>query len=123
MKAEATQLQWLNAFTVVALLATGILAYWINLNFLDFGLRVTAALALMAQFLTLGLLAEGGAAKNWRRAAIVVGVVAAVFMGWSWLTPGMKATWLNRSVILMVASVWSDCSLRFVARQSKHAFS
>ena len=49
MKADATQLQWLNAFTVAAILATGILAYWISLDFFDFGLRVTAALALVAQ--------------------------------------------------------------------------
>ena len=79
MKADATQLQWLNAFTVAAILATGI-AYWISLDFFDFGLRVTAALALVAQCLTLGLLAEGGAARNWRRAAISVGIVAAVFI-------------------------------------------
>src|SRR6185503_15849091 len=29
-------------------------------------------------------------------------VIGAVLFGWSWLTPGVDATWLNRSVILML---------------------
>jgi hypothetical protein len=103
INSDATQLLWLNVVTVAAVTVIGMLAYWVNLDFVDFRLRLTSALALMAQFLTLGLLAEGGAAKGWRRAAIVVATVAAVFMGWSWLTPGIDGTWLNRSVILMVA--------------------
>ena len=102
MKADATQLRWLSAVTGVALVTTGILAYYINLNFVDFSLRITAALAFLAQFLTVGLLAEGTEAKDSRRAAIVVAVTGAIFIGWSWLTPGVNSTWLNRSVILMV---------------------
>jgi hypothetical protein len=102
MQADATQLRWLSAFTAVALMTTGFLAYWINLNFVDFGLRVTAALAFFSQFLTVALLAEGAEAKDSRRAAIVVAVIGAIFIGWSWLTPGVSGTWLNRSVILMV---------------------
>src|SRR6185503_17675659 len=65
-------------------------------------LRATAALAFAAQFLTLGLLAEGPQSQRWRRAAIVVFLLGVVFFGWSWLTPGLNATWLNRSVILML---------------------
>jgi hypothetical protein len=34
--------------------------------------------------------------------AIVVAVMGAIFVCWSWLTPGINSTWLNRSVILMV---------------------
>ncbi len=102
MRADATQLRWLSAVTGVALVTTGILAYYINLNFVHFNLRITAALAFLAQFLTVGLLAEGVEAKDSRRAAILVGVIGAIFIGWSWLTPGVNSTWLNRSVILMV---------------------
>jgi hypothetical protein len=102
MKADATQLRWLSAVTGVALVTTGILAYYINLHFVHFSLRITAALAFLAQFLAVGLLAEGAAAKDSRRAAIVVAVIGAIFIGWSWLTPGVNSTWLNRSVILMV---------------------
>jgi hypothetical protein len=102
MKADATQLHWLSAVTGIALVTTGVLAYWINLNSVDFSLRVTAAFAFLAQFLTVGLLAEGVEAKDSRRAAILVAVIGAIFIGWSWLTPGINSTWLNRSVILMV---------------------
>ncbi len=102
MKADATQLRWLTAVTTVALVTTGILAYCINLTFVDFGLRITAALAFLAQCLTMGLLAEGAEAKDSRRAAVVVAVIGAILIGWSWLTPGVSGTWLNRSVILMV---------------------
>ena len=102
MKADATQLLWLSLFTSVALVTTGILAYWINVSFVDFSLRVTAALAFLAQFLTIGLLAEGAEAKDSRRLAILIAVIGVIFVGWSWLTPGVNSTWLNRSVILMV---------------------
>jgi hypothetical protein len=102
MKADATQLTWLSAFTGIALATIGVLAYSIDLKFVDFGLRVTAALAFLAQCLTVSLLAEGVEAKDSRRAAIVIAVIGAIFVGWSWLTPGVNSTWLNRSVILMV---------------------
>jgi hypothetical protein len=102
MKADATRLWWLSGFMGIALFTTGILAYWINLTFVDFNLRMTAALAFLAQFLTVGLLAEGAKAKGSRQAAIAVAVIGAIFVGWSWLTPGVNSTWLNRSVILMV---------------------
>ncbi len=103
IRPDATQLHWLSVFTALAIATIGILAYWINLRFLDFDLRISAALAVAAQFLTLGLLAKGSSTSHWRRAAIVVFVIGAIFTGWSWLTPGINATWLNRSVILMVA--------------------
>ena len=91
INADATRLRWLSAFTTVAVVITGILAYGINVSFVEFGLRATAALALMAQFLTFGLLAEGEGAKHWRRAAIVIAIIGAVFVGWSWLTPSVDA--------------------------------
>ncbi len=91
-----------SAFSIVAVVTVALLAYWINVSFLDLGLRVSAGLALAAQFLTFGLLAEGVNEQRWRRAAIGAFVVGAVLIGWSWLTPGFDATWLNRSVILML---------------------
>lgn len=99
---ETTGLAWLAAYTVVAVAGVGVLAYWINVSFLDFGLRVSAALAFAAQCLTFALLAEGNSGRHWRRATIAVFVAGTILMGWSWLTPGVDATWLNRSVILMV---------------------
>jgi len=110
MKADATQLTWLSAFTGIAFATIGVLAYSIDLRFVDFSMRVTAALAFLAQSLTVGMLAEGVEAKDSRRLAIVIAVIGAIFVGWSWLTPGVNSTWLNRSVILMV-SVFSLTAL------------
>jgi len=99
---EETALHWLSAYSIVAVATVFVLAYWIDLTFLDLGLRVTAAMALAAQFLTFGLLAEGAGEQRWRRAAIGAFVIGAILIGWSWLTPGVSATWLNRSVIVML---------------------
>src|SRR6185436_13674724 len=73
--------------------------------FVDFDMRASAALAFAAQFLTFSLLAEGREAQHWRRAAIAVLVLGVVFFGWSWLIPSLNATWLNRSVILMLTTL------------------
>jgi hypothetical protein len=100
--ADVTELPWLASFSMIAVTVIAVLACWMNLSFVDFDLRATAALAFAAQFLTLGLLAEGAQAQGWRRAAILVFGLGAVFFCWSWLTPGINATWLNRSVILML---------------------
>ena len=99
---ETTELAWFSAYSVVAVAAVGVLAYWINVSFLDFSLRISAAMALAAQCVAFALLAEGASEKHWRRAAIATFTAGAILLGWSWLTPGFDATWLNRSVILMV---------------------
>ena len=99
---ETRGLAWLSTLTILAVATFGYLAFWINLEFLDLGMRVSVSLAMAAQFLTFGLLAEGVQEQRWRRAAVAVLVIGAVLLGWSWLTPGVDATWLNRSVILML---------------------
>ena len=102
ISATTNELTWLSVFSVVAVAGVAILAYWINVTFLDLGLRISAGLALGAQFLTFALLAEGALAQQWRRLAIGTFITGAILVGWSWLTPGVDATWLNRSVILML---------------------
>jgi hypothetical protein len=104
ISAEATELPWFASVTITAVGTLAVLTGSITLRFLDFDLRVSAALAFAAQFLTLGLLAEGRNAQRLRRAALAVLVLGIIFFGWSWLTPGVNATWLNRSVILMLAT-------------------
>jgi hypothetical protein len=104
ISAEVTELTWLASVTIFAVAIVATLAGWMTLRFLDFDLRASAALAFAAQFLTFSLLAEGREAERWRRAAIAVLVLGVVFFGWSWLTPGINATWLNRSVILMLTA-------------------
>ena len=98
-----TDLPWLAAFTTLAVFTVGVLAFWIDLELLRFAFRVTAALAVVAQFFTIAQFAEGNNAEDWRRMSLAVLVIGLVLFGWSWLTPGINGTWLNRSVILMVA--------------------
>ncbi|HET6973446.1 MAG TPA: hypothetical protein VFH96_05440 [Pyrinomonadaceae bacterium] len=102
ISADTSELPWFARFTVFAVVALGMSAYLMSLHFLDFDLRGSAAIAFAAQSLTLGLLAEGWSARRWRRGAIAVFVLGLVFFGWSWLTPFLDATWLNRSVSLML---------------------
>ena len=99
---DTTELAWLAAFSVLAVITAGMLAYWINVSSVDFSMRLSAAMALAAQCITFALLAEGRSERGWRRGALGAFVVGVILIGWSWLTPGVDATWLNRSVILMV---------------------
>jgi len=99
---ETTELPWLAAFLTITIGFVIALASWITLRFGDFGLRATAALAVVAQFVTFAALAEGLRKRTWRQVAIAVLVVGFTLFGWSWLTPNLTGTWLNRSVILML---------------------
>ena len=65
-------------------------------------MRAAAAVAVTAQFLTLAMLAEGSRNQYWRHAAVAMLTFGTMLFGWSWLTPDVNATWLNRSVILML---------------------
>jgi hypothetical protein len=97
-----TELRWLSAVTIMAVMTVTIFAYGIINNFVELGLRFTAALAVASQFLVFVLLAEANVAERWRRFALGTLVIGLVLLGWSWLTPDVNATWLNRSVILML---------------------
>jgi len=99
---ETTELVWFFVFTVFTTAIVITLAYWIDLQFLSFGLRSTAALAVVAQFVTFALIAEGTSRRSWQRLAIGMLVIGLTLFCWSWLTPGLTGTWLNRSVILML---------------------
>jgi len=122
INAEVTELPWLAILTINAVVTVGSLACWMTLKFLDSDLRASAALAFAAQFLTLSLLAEGKDARGWRRGAITVLVVGVVFFGWSWLTPGVNATWLNRSVILMLTTFGLTALYALLLEKAKARF-
>ena len=102
LRPETTELNWLSAFMIAAVTTIAALVYWIVVTSGVFEVRIEVALALTAQVLTLTVLAEGASEQRWRRAALAVLVLGMMFCGWSWLTPGVDATWLNRSVILML---------------------
>lgn len=98
-----SELKWLSVFNSM-LIATVIgLAFWVDLTFFEWPLRITASLAVAAQVLTFGLVAQGPRRVNWQRAAVSMFLLGVVFFGWSWLTPGAGGTWLNRAVIVMAA--------------------
>jgi hypothetical protein len=102
IEATVAQLDWVCALTLISVGAVSYYGSLIDLHFAAFSLRASAALAVMTQAITFGLLAEGGWRHRWQRAAIGVFLLGVVLLGWSWLTPGLNATWLNRSVIMMV---------------------
>jgi hypothetical protein len=96
------ELPWFLTLTIISAAVLFSFAYWIVLDVNNFGLRATAAVAVAAQFATFALLAKGIAERRWQRIAIAVLVLGLTLFGWSWLTPGLTGTWLNRSVILML---------------------
>ena len=97
-----TELRWLQVFNALLIAFVCMLAYWIDIRFTEWTLRITAALAVAAQALTFALLAPTEGKRGWQRAAFAMFVLGAVFFGWAWLVPGVTGTWLNRAVILMV---------------------
>ena len=97
-----TELMWLAAVTSAAVVTVAVLSFKIDLELLRAGLRTTAALAVIMQFFVIAQFAEGKNAEEARRLALAVLVIGVVLFGWSWLTPGINGTWLNRSVILML---------------------
>jgi len=101
MDPSAGELKWLTVFNSTAVAVVVWLAFWIDLRFFEWTLRATAALAVIAQTLSFGFMAQGRWRARWQRAAASMFIVGAVFLGWSFLTPGAGGTWLNRAVILM----------------------
>jgi hypothetical protein len=96
-----TNLDWLSVLTILAVICTCSLATWIDLSFSSFELRITSALAVASQAITLALLAEGKGRARWQRGAVWSLFIGTLLFGWSWLTPFANATWLNRGVILV----------------------
>jgi hypothetical protein len=123
---EANQLTWLLTFESVLLSATVLVVSWIVVVFDERGLRSVAALAVIGQALTLGLLAEGAWRRKCQRAAAAVLLGGLVFLGWSLLMPGDDGTWLNRAVILMIlmfaaVALFGAALGKFVDRESDWA--
>ena len=102
IKPGATDLPWFFVLTVISAVIVVVISYWFDLSVGQFGLRASAALAVVAQVVTFALLTDGSDKRGWQQGAIAVLVIGLTLLGWSWLTPGLSGTWLNRSVILML---------------------
>jgi hypothetical protein len=118
---EASGLTWLSVVTMMSTLTIGSIAYWTDLRFMSSTMRISAALAVIAQSITFGLLAEGVWAERWRRASIAMFLIGSGLLGWSFLTPGLEATWFNRSVILMVETLSLTALFGLVSRRVQSA--
>ncbi len=91
----------LNACLAVVVIALG---FWVQLTCDVGGIRLAASQAVAVQAFAMGLLARGRRQTELRFAALMIGVVAAVAFGWSWIDPaGPMATWLNRMVVVTSA--------------------
>jgi hypothetical protein len=104
LRGTPSVLPWLAAATALSVGTVFCIAYWIVLRFVAFDLRLTAALAFTSSAVALALLANGSWRTRWQRGAVGVFVSGVVLVAWSFLTPGVNGTWLNRSVILMVTT-------------------
>jgi hypothetical protein len=98
-------LVWLVPFNAVVAALVVVLAYWIDLRFMEWPLRMLASVAVAAQVLTFGLLAEGTLRASLQRVAVGLFVLGVLFFGWAWLVPGASGTWLNRAVVTMVVMI------------------
>src|SRR5262249_45162851 len=101
----AQQLQWLFAFNSIVVAFVIIDAFLIGLTYSQWSLRMLAAFAVLIQCATFALMAEGERRSVLQRAAILMLLIGCVFVGWSFLTPGVSGTWLNRAVILMAITL------------------
>jgi hypothetical protein len=102
---EATnELKWLLLFNSIAISLVVVSVFWIAVVFVEWPLRTLAALAIIAQMLTFGLMAEGRRRRSLQQAAVAMFVAGLVFVGWAFLSPGPSGTWLNRAVILMIVT-------------------
>jgi hypothetical protein len=94
---------WLHFANAILSALVLIVAYWVVLSFDHFALRLLAALAVTAQVLSFGMVAEGAWRARWQKAALAFFSIGIVFCFWSSLVPGSSGTWLNRAVLVMIA--------------------
>ena len=95
---------WLVPLNSLLALLVCVLGVWVQFSCEHAGLRLAASQAVAAQALAMGLLARGRRETELRYYALLIGVVAAVCFGWSWLSPTAESSqWLNRWVVLAVA--------------------
>ena len=119
---ETPEVAWFSAFTILAVQTITALSYWLSFTLYDFEPRALVAVTVVVQSLAFVVLAEGSRHRYWRYAAIAVFTVGMVLLGWSWLTPRVDSTWLNRSVILMLVAFGLTAAYAFFLDKAKARF-
>ena len=96
-------LQWLVPVNCVLVAAVVVLSFGFILEYDEINLRLSAALAIFAQMVTLGLLARGERRGDLHYGTLLLGVLGAVASGWALLAPTTDGIVLNRAVVAAAA--------------------
>ncbi len=95
-------LRWLRIFNSTLTASVILLAFWAVLDLKAWPMRLAGAVAVLAQTLMFGTLAQGERRGRWQKVALAMFAVGVVYFGWSWLVPLQSGTWLNRAVVMML---------------------
>jgi hypothetical protein len=96
-------LNWLVPCNVALVAAVVAMACTVELTEDDVSLRVLASQAVLAQVVSLALLARGDRRGVLQRGALILGAVGAVLFGWAWLDIGVTLTPLNALATMAAA--------------------
>ena len=96
-------LPWLVPCNVAIALAVVGLAFAAQFRFDDWQMRFLVAEAALMQAVSVGLLARGERRSQLQFAALALGAIGSVAVGWSALDPSTTGTSLNRAVVTMAA--------------------
>lgn len=97
------RLGWLVVANGLLAAIVVVMVSWIDLTLETMALRVPAAHAVLAQAISLALLAKGTSRTPLQYSSLALGVWFAVVFGWSFLQPTMDATVLHHAVAVVVA--------------------
>jgi len=102
---EQLRFAWLGVSNAVLSTLVFLTSYWMILSYGNFTLRTLAAIAVTAQVLSFGLADFEAWRPLWRRIGLAFFSVGIILCFWSYLEPGSSGTWLNRAVLMMIASL------------------
>ena len=100
-----------------------LLVSWIDLTFETMTLRIPASHAVLAQAISLALLAKGTSRTALQNGSLALGALFSVVFGWSFLQPTMDATVLHHAVAVVVglagtATVYGFGLVKFLKRRN-----
>lgn len=103
-ESELAGLGWLVPANLALVSAVVLMTFAIELTSGEVTQRVLAAQATLVQVVSLALLARGDRRGVLQLAALELGAVGTVMLGWSWLEVGTTLTWLHALVVVAAAT-------------------